>query len=90
MQLIHNRKQPRRCKTLQPAVGHLITRIQNDGIKIGNGLFRNIALPRVQGDARRIIQAKQEGLIDLRQAGLAKIMVGDTSLDEVLAATDTW
>ncbi|MFM8339264.1 MAG: GspE/PulE family protein, partial [Fluviibacter sp.] len=36
------------------------------------------------------IQAKQEGLIDLRQAGLAKIMVGDTSLDEVLAATDTW
>lgn len=35
-------------------------------------------------------QAKQEGLIDLRQAGLAKIMAGDTSLDEVLAATDTW
>lgn len=35
-------------------------------------------------------QAKREGLIDLRHAGLEKVMAGDTSLDEVLAATDAW
>ena len=35
-------------------------------------------------------QAKREGLIDLRQAGLEKVMAGETSLDEVLAATDAW
>ena len=35
-------------------------------------------------------QAKSEGLIDLRQAGLEKVMAGETSLDEVLAATDPW
>ncbi|MEN9879704.1 MAG: type 4 fimbrial assembly protein PilB [Pseudomonadota bacterium] len=35
-------------------------------------------------------QARLEGLMDLRQAGLAKVMAGDTSLDEVLAATDPW
>ena len=33
-------------------------------------------------------QARLEGVADLRQAGLAKVMAGDTSLDEVLAATD--
>ena len=35
-------------------------------------------------------QAQREGLTDLRHAGLAKVMQGDTSLDEVLAATDSW
>ena len=35
-------------------------------------------------------QAKTEGLMDLRHAGLAKVMAGETSLDEVLAATDLW
>ncbi len=35
-------------------------------------------------------QARSEGLMDLRQAGLAKVMTGDTSLAEVLAATDAW
>ena len=35
-------------------------------------------------------QARAEGLTDLRRAGLDKVMAGDTSLDEVLAATDPW
>lgn len=35
-------------------------------------------------------QAKSEGLMDLRHAGLEKVMGGETSLDEVLAATDPW
>lgn len=35
-------------------------------------------------------QAKAEGLMDLRHAGLEKIIAGETSLDEVLAATDAW
>lgn len=35
-------------------------------------------------------QAKSEGLMDLRHAGLEKVMAGETSLDEVLAATDPW
>jgi len=33
-------------------------------------------------------QARLEGIADLRHAGLDKVMAGDTSLDEVLAATD--
>lgn len=33
-------------------------------------------------------QAHQEGVIDLRQAGLEKVISGDTSIAEVLAATD--
>lgn len=33
-------------------------------------------------------QAKQEGVMDLRQAGLERVMAGETSLNEVLAATD--
>ena len=36
------------------------------------------------------VQARAEGLTDLRRAGLDKIMTGDTTLDEVLAATDAW
>lgn len=35
-------------------------------------------------------QARAEGLIDLRRAGLDKVLAGDTSLDEVLAATEAW
>lgn len=33
-------------------------------------------------------QARLEGIADLRRAGLEKVMAGETSLDEVLAATD--
>lgn len=33
-------------------------------------------------------QARQEGVMDLRQAGLEKVIAGDTSIAEVLAATD--
>ena len=35
-------------------------------------------------------QARREGLTDLRRAGLDKIMAGNTTLDDVLAATDPW
>ena len=68
------------------------------GYKGRLGLFE--VLP-VSHDMQRIIlangstldmaaQARKEGLMDLRQAGLAKVMAGETSLDEVLAATDPW
>ncbi len=33
-------------------------------------------------------QARKEGMVDLRRAGLAKVLAGDTSLAEVLAATE--
>ena len=35
-------------------------------------------------------QARRENLTDLRRAGLDNVMTGNTSLDEVLAATDSW
>ena len=33
-------------------------------------------------------QAHKEGLVDLRHAGLLKVMEGITSLDEILATTN--
>jgi type IV pilus assembly protein PilB len=42
-----------------------------------------------QGTAVDIaVQAHKEGVRDLRQAGLAKVRLGITSLEEVLAATN--
>ena len=35
-------------------------------------------------------QARREGLTDLRRAGLDNVMAGNTTLDDVLAATDPW
>ena len=32
-------------------------------------------------------QARQDGMHSLREAGLRKVLAGDTSLEEVLAAT---
>ena len=35
-------------------------------------------------------QARREGLTDLRRAGLDNVMAGNTTLDDILAATDLW
>ena len=74
------------------------TKCGHTGYKGRLGLFE--VLPISQAMQRIILangstldmatQAKSEGLIDLRQAGLEKVMAGETSLDEVLAATDPW
>ena len=39
------------------------------------------------GTAELAQQAAREGVSSLREAGLRKVMAGETSLDEVLAAT---
>ena len=74
------------------------TKCAHTGYKGRLGLFE--VLPVSQAMQRIILsngstldmadQAKREGLIDLRHAGLEKIVAGETSLDEVLAATDAW
>jgi type IV pilus assembly protein PilB len=46
-------------------------------IIMANGTERDIAL-----------QARQEGVLDLRRAGLLKVKQGLTSLDEVLGSTN--
>lgn len=74
------------------------TRCAHTGYKGRLGLFETLpistAMQRIilaNGSTLDIAtQAHAEGLTDLRRAGLDKVMTGDTSLDEVLSATDLW
>ena len=50
--------------------------------------LRPCPLPVARGAAKRVAQARREGVRSLRQSGLIKVKQGLTSLEEVQAVTN--